>query len=128
MLLVVVDESMAPRVANSFRVRGRPARSVAELGLRGQKDEPLLREITTLVTTPWVLLTADDKMPLTHAEVIAELSTTIATVDGREPAHFSGDEYHFEVSNRWAHAIAVQGRGTIRRYSASSSRIWTPRW
>ena len=44
-LEVIVDESLRPRIGTELRNRGRTAVSLAQLDLRGTKDEPLVRTL-----------------------------------------------------------------------------------
>jgi hypothetical protein len=84
-----------------------------------------------------VLVTGDDNMPQNHPLVIKQVAATIATVepwDRRErpplvlPPGLSSDEaWKREVVQRWAHNMAVQASGSIRRYSRDRSVTWTPR-
>ena len=77
----------------------------------------------------WVLVTADDNLPATHADVVAEVSATIATVDPRRSADYADDEdaWGREVAHRWAHMMERQSEGSVRRYSDRGGRKWTPR-
>ena len=85
-----------------------------------------------------MLITADDKMPLTHGRLIATLGATVATVEpwSRHPDAVRspvpeeiGDQeaYEREVVHRWAHSIQTQDSKTIRRYYVTTHRVWTPR-
>lgn len=84
-----------------------------------------------------VLVTADDNMPLNHPLIIKEVGATIATIEPWErrqrpplvlPPSLSADEaWKREVVQRWAHAMAIQEAGTIRRYARERSGVWKPR-
>ncbi|CAN5500759.1 hypothetical protein BH23ACT9_BH23ACT9_32660 [soil metagenome] len=73
-------------------------------------------------------MTGDDAMPDEHEDVIERLGVTVATVDGRWEHHGMEQEaYKREVVHRWAHRMAEQQDGEVRRYSPSSNRTWTRR-
>lgn len=125
--LIVVDADLHKRLATELQGRGREAVSLSAMNLHRSKDPNVLRRLHERLEVPWVLLTGDDHMPFDHAELIAELGTTIATVDRRKPPAFGNDwdAYRREVAHRWAHAVAAQGDGKIRRYSLTQNRVWT---
>lgn len=76
----------------------------------------------------WVLVTGDDSMPAVHADVINEVHATLATIDRRRPPGYEDDDaWGREVTHRWAHLMARQTPGTVRRYGATGSRLWVPR-
>jgi hypothetical protein len=84
-----------------------------------------------------VLVTADDNMPLNHPLIIQEVGATIATIEPWErrkreplvlPEFMSADEaWKREVVQRWAHSMAIQEAGTVRRYSRETNGKWKPR-
>lgn len=124
--LLVVDESLTPRIGSELRKRGRHAASLAQLGLKGLKDEPMLLALAEQLDEPYVLVTGDDAMPATHRTAIAETATTLATLDPRwQRTGLKQECYKHEVVHRWAHAMANQRPGTIRRYSLTANRSWT---
>lgn len=125
--LIVVDADLNKRLATEFVGRGRPARSLASFHLARSLDPIVLRRLHERIEESWVLLTGDDHMPFDHAETLAELGTTVATIDRRKPPEFGNDwdGYRREVAHRWAHAVAYQTPGTIRRLSLTQNRAWT---
>lgn len=126
MALIVVDASLSPRIGTELRRRGRPAKSLAELGLQRLKDDPMLEALAHRLSEPYVLLTGDDAMPATHRPMIDATGTTVATIDARwQRSGFEQEAFKFEVSQRWAHKIASQVPLTIVRYSAGTYRPWT---
>ena len=125
MLEVIVDESLRPRIGTELRNRGRKAVSLAQLDLRGTKDEPLIRTLAER-PDPWVLLTADDELPRVCREVIEETNVTVATIHPIYPASYTQIQWHHDVAHRWAHVLGEQEQGTVRRYSLKAHRPWTP--
>lgn len=127
---LIIDANLPKRLATELKNRGRRSVSTAQLGLKDAKD-PSLLEILAERPEPWVLVTGDDKMPEEHAEVIAELRPTIATVDPRRDEQYQApdqeDAWNREVVHKWAHKMATQAPGTIRRYSLGGHRMWTSR-
>jgi hypothetical protein len=123
-------------MGSRLRERGREAQSANELGFRDFEDPDLLREVFGRFPHA-VLVTADDRMPEEHPGVIEDVQATIATIepwDRRErpplnlPSGLSADEaWKREVVQRWAHAMANQGGGSIQRYSREKRGAWTPR-
>jgi hypothetical protein len=96
-------------------------------------DEDMLRKLEAL-DYPWVLVTADDAMPAEHAGTIARVSATIATIDGEWEAcckanglTLTQDQFAKESIQRWAHLIAAQKAGEIRRYTPKKHSVWKAR-
>jgi hypothetical protein len=126
--LLIIDEDLAPRLARYLKVRGRHARSVADLGLRRSKDPELLRELASRRGLgEWVLVTGNDKMPAEHPDLFRDLRPTVATIDPRRPEHLTELIWRTDVVHRWAHRMQAQEAGTVRRYSLHRSVPWTPR-
>ena len=104
------------------------------MGLREMLDPDVLETVFRKFPQA-VLVTGDDRMPEAHPSVIAELEATIATIEpwerrSRPPLAehdvFAPDElWKREVVQRWAHVMAGQERGSIRRYSHRQA-VWTP--
>lgn len=126
--LLVIDASLARRLASELRMRGRAASTVADLASQDMLDPPLLRRLTeVLAGEDWTLVTADDAMPAEHADEIAELGLTIATVRTQwQPSGIDQENAKREVVHRWAHVMAKQPAGSIRRYSATRWSVWRP--
>jgi predicted nuclease of predicted toxin-antitoxin system len=93
---LLLDDMLPAGLAGELRARGRDARSVAELGLSGATDADVLAAADGAV-----LVTALDDL---HA------GATVAVVAGHDAAT------RRDVVHRWAHAIAVQRPGSVRRY------------
>lgn len=127
---LVIDANLNKRIATELKRRGRRAVALSELHLRHAKDPDLLRALAEhFGDEPWVLVTGDDNLPAVHADVIQEMSTTLATVDARRPPTYLGDEdgWGREVVHRWAHLMEKQSPGSIRRYSTGGGRRWARR-
>lgn len=127
--LLVLDASLNRRIAGELKGRGRAAVSAAELGLARAGDGELLRGAARrLGGQAWVLVTADDYLPAEQASAVAELGATVATVQA-EGRSRGVDEERFarETCHRWAHAMAAQPPGAVRRYSPSANRPWSAR-
>ncbi|HEX5267828.1 MAG TPA: hypothetical protein VFW24_13755 [Acidimicrobiales bacterium] len=127
--LLVLDASLNRRIAAELKGRGRAATAAAELGMARAGDSELLRGVTRRMgSQPWVLVTADDFLPAEHAELVADLGVTVATVQAQGRGR-GVDEERFarETCHRWAHSMAHQAAGVVRRYSPAASRPWTAR-
>jgi hypothetical protein len=127
---LVVDADLNKRIATELKRRGRNAIGVSELQLRHALDPDLLRALAQLLHGErWVLVTGDDNMPAVHADVIAELNATIATIDPRRPADYADNEdgWGREIVHRWAHVMEGQPSGASRRYSEGGGRKWSRR-
>lgn len=132
--LLIVDESMSSRISTMLGRRGRPTMSHKGARTSGLQDVPMLRKLEK-IEEPWVLVTADDKMPSEHAKIIAEIGATIATIDGHWEqliaqhglCQTTEDQFHWETVNRWAHVMQAQQDGEIRRYNPIRHNKWTPR-
>jgi hypothetical protein len=126
---LVIDESLAKRLATELRKRGRDAVSVSHLQLGGYKDPELLPALVDrMQAVPFVLVTGDDAMPEAHADVIEELSLSVATVDPRWEAHGweVQEAWKRETVHRWAHRMAEHSLAELRRYSPTGHRLWRP--
>lgn len=129
---LIIDEDLDPRLAAHLRARGRHALDAGEAGTRGRVDQAVLRHLARL-DYEWVLVTADDSMPLEHGKLIHDVNATIATIDGakkersRSRGILTPDEFEFETVQRWAHKIADLAPGSLRRFSPTDHHEWTRR-
>src|SRR5215210_6387024 len=94
--LLVIDENLPRRLSTELTNRGRSARRLSELGLKGANDVELLTRLAG-DHDDWILVTADDRMPLDHAETIEALGATIATVDPRRRGGYNVDQWWHEI-------------------------------
>lgn len=125
--LLIIDEDLNPRIRTELNRRGRNAKGIAELGLRGSKDPDLLERITQLDPN-CVLVTGDDDKPATHAEQLATLEITLAVVAPHDPGSgLTEDQWEREIVHQWVRQIEAQPHGSIRRYTLAGPRRWTPR-
>jgi hypothetical protein len=135
--LLIVDASLAPKLASRLRERGRAAKSAGELGWKDHEDPDLLRSVFGEYPEA-VLVTADDNMPADHPLIIKEVGATIATIEpwDRRPRPplvlhdgMTADEaWKREVVHRWAHSMATQALREVRRYARDvGGKRWTPR-
>lgn len=126
--LLVIDASLAPRIATVLGRRGRDAVSVASMAATHLLDPELLVLLRAqFATRDWALITADDHMPRDHAGHVAGL--TVATVDARWEGRWpQQEEWKWESVMRWAHYVAdSQPPTTVRRLSPFQQRRWTAR-
>lgn len=136
MALLVIDASLAHRIAKSLRERGRESHSCHEYGIHELKDPPLLREVFGKFPGA-VLVTGDYAMPGDHRDVIQEVGATVAAVVSfkhcKHPWQSAKDgmeieeAYKWEVVHRWAHRMSEQERGTCKRYGLKATGEWTPK-
>ena len=129
---LVIDADLPKRIATELNRRGRTAIALSELLLHRSLDPDLLRALADhFGDAPWVLVTGDDAMPAVHPEVINEVHATLATIDPRRSHGYADDQaqdaWRREIVHRWAHKMAVQAPGTIRRYGENGGRTWTRR-
>lgn len=129
MAVLFIDASINKRLATELSNRGRDAVSAQAMGWKNLKDPPLMHAAARhFGAADWVMVTSDDRMPLTHGPIVAELRITLATLDGRWERYSDDQEaYKRDVVHRWAHVMAEQEPGHVRRYSPSTHRLWTPR-
>jgi hypothetical protein len=130
---LVIDENLDKRIATELKGRGRAAISHGEIGLKGLDDEEVLERLANL-TEPWVFVTGDDKLPFEHAAVVSRLSSTIATIDSdwesicdRHGMVRNQDSFGKDAVHRWAHTLAVQDEGSVRRLTPMRNSLWTPK-
>ncbi len=76
---LVIDESLDKRISAELKRRGRNAKTVAEIGLKGLTDPTLLDRLAR-EAPDCVLITGDDAMPATHGNELAQHKTTVAVV------------------------------------------------
>jgi len=130
---IVIDEDLDHRIARDLRERGRKATSHKTLGTTHLLDGEMLERLAVL-DYPWVLVTGDDAMPAEHAATIARIGATIATIDGEWEACceangliLTQDQFAKETIQRWAHVIAAQDAGSVRRYTPKKASAWKAR-
>jgi hypothetical protein len=124
--VLVIDEDLNKRLATELKRRGRRVYSVAELGLKGTIDPNLLPRLLKDFPDP-VLVTGDDHMPETHADLVAELKPTLAIVEPCEADDPLQDEYEREIVHRWVHKMTEQTSGAVIRYRLARPLPWKPR-
>jgi hypothetical protein len=123
--MLVIDADMPGRTRTEIWHRGRNVQRVQHYGLKNSQDPKLLPELDSRLED-WILITGDDKMPFAHADTIAAVGATIATIDPRRPAGIDLIEWRLEVVQRWVHKMHEQERGEVRRYNHKTHRLWTP--
>lgn len=125
---LIIDECLSSRLATELRGRGYDAVSVADLGHAGLHDPDLLDELHGNLED-WVLVTGDDAMPADHHHLIRDYHhTTIATVDSewqKMAATHTQEQFKRDTVHRWAHVMAAQATGEVRRYSPVRNATWT---
>jgi hypothetical protein len=100
MRLLILDDMLPHGLADELAARGRPARTLEELGLQGAPD-------SKVVGVVGVLVTADEATAAVRAR-----GATVALVTARPGAP------RRDVVHRYAHEMATQRPGTVRRYPA----------
>lgn len=122
--LLVIDDSLSKRIATEFKRRGRNALSVSELGLKGEKDPPLLAHLHDR-DPDCVLITGDDAMPATHAGDLQRFGTTVAViVPWDSSSGLREPEWERDIAHRWVHLMEEQERASVFRYSRQGRRKW----
>jgi len=124
--VLVIDECLNARLATQLAQRGRPARSIASLGLRGLEDPQVFSALSDL-DEPFVIVTADEAMPLDWRGTIDAAGITVAVIDSHHTAEYSVAQWYGDVVHRWAHVMGQQPSGSIRRYTSRGHREWRPR-
>ena len=124
--VLVIDECLSTRLASELTLRGRPAKSIASLGLRGLGDPQVFEALRDL-SEPYVIVTADTAMPLDWMGAIESAGATVAIIDSRHTADYLVGEWYRDVTHRWAHVMRDQPPGSVHRYTARGHREWRPR-
>ncbi|HEX8101251.1 MAG TPA: hypothetical protein VF533_01430 [Solirubrobacteraceae bacterium] len=97
--LIVLDDGLGPALADELSARGRPATTVAALGLAGAGDADVLAAVAA----------RDGVLVALHPLGVRTLAAPVAHVVAREAAA------RRDAVHRHAAAIAAQRRG-LRRY------------
>jgi hypothetical protein len=105
--LLHLDENLPRRLAAELEARGRRARAQRALPDAPTTDTGLIRSLDP----DMVLVTADEGMPREHRALLRALRVTVAVV------HADGEAAKRETVHRWAHVMATQPAGSVRRYS-----------
>ncbi|MBI5158375.1 MAG: hypothetical protein HZA58_10270 [Acidimicrobiia bacterium] len=122
--LLLLDASLAHRLATRLRERGRNAVSSKELRIHGFLDPPLLRAIHLLFPLA-TIVTGDDHMPQEHGHLLARWGLTVAVIDPQRTWPYTQEQWKQDVLHRWAHKMQEQKRGTAFRYSVQAGgRPW----
>jgi predicted nuclease of predicted toxin-antitoxin system len=103
-----LDEDLPLRVAVELTARGRPATALRRDPGAPTRDRELIR---ALATRDVVLVTGDAGLPREHGALLAQTRLPVALVDATR-----GEAHKREVLHRWAHLMAAQPPGTVRRY------------
>lgn len=126
----MIDADLPRRLATELRNRKREAVNLYELGLSHNVLDPdMLQALAEEYRGDrnWTLVTGDDTMPAEHGPVLTEIGATVATIHPEYPKGLTEDAWRRDITHRWAHAMQLQERGTVRRYGANGSRLWRPR-
>ena len=105
--LLQLDEGLPRRLAAELSARGHPAQALRELRDPPSTDAAVLRALGA----DRILVTTDEDMPREHRGLLRELRATVAIV------HAESEAAKRETVHRWAHLMAAQPAGTVRRYS-----------
>jgi hypothetical protein len=95
---LLLDDSLPGSLAAELERRGRPARSVRDLGLAGAPDAAVLEAA------------ASSGAVLVTAVALSGARAAVAVVAGRD------ETSRREIVHRHAHEMAVQRPGSVRRY------------
>lgn len=125
--MLVIDESLNPKLSRELTGRGRSAAALAQLGLAGALDGELLDALASRLGAGWTLVTADDHLPTEHRGALWGLEASVATLDPRQAPGYSLDEWRRELVHRFAHQMATQRPGETRRYSLTGGKPWRSR-
>jgi hypothetical protein len=125
--LLVIDESLSTRIAADLNHRGRNARTVAGLGLKGWSDPQLLARLHE-IDPDCVLVSGDDLMPAAHAAELARFRTTVAIVQPWDSTRSLPEpQWEHEIVQRWVQVMETQKSGSIFRYTLDGGRRWRVR-
>jgi hypothetical protein len=125
--LLFLDEDVPKRLAAELRARGRRCVSIYAEELTGTLDPDLIRLLGKRYGAEVVLVTANESMPVEHRAILQVAGLTVAVIDGEHSNDELQDSWKRETVHRWAHAMAIQEVGTIRRYSPTGHRRWARR-
>jgi hypothetical protein len=124
--VLVVDEDLSKRIQTELNRRGRTAKSIASLGLKGLTDPDVLQRLHD-IDPDCVLISGDNAMPASHAADLARFRTTLAIVAPYDASSgLTPNAWEHEIVQKWVHRIESQPRGSIRRYTLSGGRAWKP--
>jgi hypothetical protein len=106
MRALLLDENLPLRLAAELTARGHPAVALRRDAARAVLDAKVLE-----ATGDRVLVTAQGDLPREQAGTLRRTRATVAVV------HADGEAAKRETVHRWAHVMAAQPPGTVRRYS-----------
>jgi len=99
---LILDDMLERALAGELRARGRPARTVADLGLEGATDAAVAEAVAR----------ADGVLVTTVAPLPGALAAAVLTAGTPEARR--------EAVHRHAHEMAGQRPGSLRSYGAAS--------
>jgi predicted nuclease of predicted toxin-antitoxin system len=106
MRALLLDENLPLRLAAELTARGHPAVALRDDPARAVLDAEVLE-----ATGDRVLVTAQEDLPREQAATVARTRAAIAIV------HADGEAAKRETVHRWAHVMAAQPPGSVRRYA-----------
>jgi hypothetical protein len=126
LLRLVIDEQMPWSLALELRKRGfRDATSAKEMGMEGRKD-PVWLKFLSEQSDACVLVTFDNKMVQVHTAELRRYRNALAIVDSKgDRGGLYEHEYYRDVIHRWAHRMAAQREGMLRKYTRSTNALVT---
>ncbi len=123
--LLYLDEDVPKRLSPELKARGRNVLSIYTDRRTGTLDPDLITMLAARFGDAVVLVTANESMPIDHAEVLQSSGLTLAVIDGDHD--MPQDSWRRETVHRWAHLMENQERGTWRRYSPYRQGAWRRR-
>jgi hypothetical protein len=122
--LVVVDETLPPRVADELDHRGYPARPIGAVGLAGAAEPDLFDRLHEALGSSFVLLTYDPALMVEHRDALLARGTSVALIRPRPRRELrTVAQWQHEVAHRWAHVYARRAGGVRRVLTLRGARV-----
>jgi len=119
--LLYLDEGLPLRLAAELQARGHAAQALRRDPGAPIADAELIRSLAGRHGDRVVLVTTDDALPREHGALLRASNLAVALVGAGR-----GEAYKRETVHRWAHVMASQPAGTVRRYTPRGPRPVRP--